>query len=175
MSVWRIPLSSPWLFPGSSGPQQRPPRCEWDWQPFQGNIQHLWWISLLCRSVQQLRLVCLGQQGNGVKTEIAFFLCNIFKMFLFKKHPLIPINQISWEALWDLTIHTRIWSWLHRRGPEHCWKFHENAPDVSECKWRAVPEDCIFCLILIWNLTISNRWFDYSLISLESTSSKSGL
>lgn len=122
---------------------------------------------------EQLRLVCLGQQGNGFKTA---FLCNIFYMFLFKKHRLIPINQISWEALWDLTvIQTWMWSWSHRRGPEHCWKFHEHAPDVSECKRRAVPEDCTFYLILILNLTFSNRWSDYSHVSLESTGSKSGL
>lgn len=135
VNLWRISLSCPWLSPGSSSPQQRSPRCEWDWQPFQRNIEHLRWISLLCRSVEQLRLVRLGQQGKGFETEIAF-LCNIFKMFLFKKHPLIPINQISWEALWDL-IAIQIWSWLYGRGPEHSWKFHENAPGVSEHKWRA--------------------------------------
>jgi len=58
-------------------------------------------------------------------------------MFFFK--PLISINQISQEALWDsVMIQTWMWSLLNRRGSEQCWKCNEGVSDLSECKWRAV-------------------------------------
>lgn len=59
-------------------------------------------------------------------------------MFLF--NPLTPINQISWETLWNLIV-IQTWMWwsqLNRRGPDQCWKFNEDAPDLCVCKWWAV-------------------------------------